>query len=282
MPIPQFLLTYKAKLSKLRRKLLYYTSKNTEGYRRLSLWIPELAMYKTDTLEFLADTAKKKGFSDLSSYADHLEDHPSDLEALRTNLTFLGTHFFRGNDWDFFDKNCLASFQNASDVRVWCAGCSSGKEVYSLIMLLHQYVPLESIHVLATDYNDKMLEDTKNGVYYNMHLAEIPEALQKRFLTIREKKFTFNDDIREIIDTKNLNLLTDSYPTGFDIILCRNVLKFFDPPVITEVHKKLVPSLNPGGYLFVSTDDGDDLETVKDPVALGLEQIGDRSIYRKF
>ena len=81
---------------------------------------------------------------------------------------------------------------------------------------------------------------------------------------------------------KNLNLLTDPFPAGFDVILCRNVLKFFSPQKIAQIQEQLAHSLNRGGFLFLSADDHHyDLEFINAPASMGLEQMDDRCIYRK-
>lgn len=270
----------KKQLKNLMKKLTP-PSDEEKAYQRITALIPELAFYKKETVLFLQDKAKELGYPDLSAYARALRRNREELEALKTSLTFKGTHFFRGEDWDFFTQECLAKLEGRKKVKVWSAACSSGEEVYSLVMALLDFVPLEEIDVLATDYNDALLEKCRDGRYYNMHLPEIPEQYQKYVLP-GEKQFSILPELKALVHTRNLNLLTDPFPGPFDIILCRNVLKFFSRDVIPQVHRKLAASLAENGFLFVSVD-GDEkgIELIKDPEALGLKAVdGKRGIYQ--
>ena len=114
-----------------------------------------------------------------------------------------------------------------------------------------------------------------------MHLKEVPEKYQHN-LDIGEKKFAVKPYVREAVHTARQDLIHDDYPTGFDVIVCRNVIKFFDPMVILKVQARLAASLNEGGFLFVSTDDDHaSLELIDDPQSLGLVRLEGRPIYQK-
>ena len=264
-----------------------------ESYRKIKEMIPELNSYKASTVRHLREKAAAAGCRDLEEYRLFLLEHAEELEKLKSNLTRNGTDFFRGNDWDYFNRACLAKFAGRKDIRVWCAGCSTGEEVFSLLLLLIDYVPLEGIRVLATDYSDEMLEKCRQAAYSAWNLNCIPEKHLKYVRLCRlsgplsvkkllKPKFTFVPEMKDVITTQNLNLLTDPYPEGFDIILCRNVLKFFSLETIGRLQEKLVRSLAEGGFLFLSTDgNSKNVELIRDPEALGVEQMDGRCIYRK-
>lgn len=114
-----------------------------------------------------------------------------------------------------------------------------------------------------------------------MHLEVIPEEFH-HYLIINKDSFTFIPEITGIVHTQTINLLTEEYPNDFNIILCRNVIKFFTPEKIREVQEKLASSLAMGGYLFLSDDDkSNGTEMIKEPALLGLRQICDKCIYQK-
>lgn len=250
-------------------------------YRRIEHVLPELKNYKKATIYHMSNRSKELGCKDLRQYYKKLRNDPEEQNYMKSNLTLKGTHFFRGEDWDYFRERCLSAFKGRKKLKLWCAGCSSGEEVYSLIMALLDYVPITEIDVLATDYNDDLLEKCKRGEYGDSHYAEIPERYRK-YLKKGPKRFSVLPELTETIHVKNLNLLTDPFPTGFDVILCRNVLKFFSPQKIAQIQEQLAYSLNRGGFLFLSADDHHcDLEFIDDPASMGLEQMDDRCIYRK-
>lgn len=258
-----------------RRELKYY--------KKIKRIVPELYSYKDATIEHLQERAEEKGCSSLKQYYEYLKNSDEELLFLKTNLTKKGTHFFRGDDWDFFNEKCLSQFAGKTDIRIWCAGCSSGEEAYSTLMSILDYVELSDVHILATDYNDELLEKCRNGSYFNMHYEEIPEQYRK-YVDKGPKKFTINPDLMNVVTTENIDLLKSPFPENMDIIVCRNVLKFFAPDVIAGIHVKLVQSLRSGGFLFVSSD-GDEknkhAEYIQDPERLDMIQIEDRSIFRK-
>jgi chemotaxis protein methyltransferase CheR len=263
-------------------KRLELLSSNERDYQKIIALIPELVFYKNETRLFLLDCAKEQGYPDLRSYYLMLRKNPEKLDALKTNLTFKGTHFFRGEDWEFFTQECLAKLEGRKNLKIWSAACSSGEEAYSLVMALMDYVPLEDMDVLATDYNDELLERCREGRYFNMHLPEIPERYRCHVET-GPKKFSIREELKAVVHTENLNLLKDPFPTGFDVILCRNVLKFFSREAIPQVQRKLAASLSENSFLFVSVDeDQKGIELIADPESMGLKAIdAKRGIYRR-
>ena len=255
-------------------------------YKKLLGMMPEIELYKVQTREHILNRAKEVNCANMREYVRFFSRNEAERRYLRQNLTLTGTHFFRGNDWEYFIAECLCAFAERDEeqpVRIWCAGCSSGQEAYSVIMGLMDYVPVERIRLLATDYNEEMLEKTRAASYFRMHYEEIPERYRQYFTFDAEgKKFSPLPEIRAAVETERLDLLTDEYPSGFDVILCRNVLKFFHPTQIPLVQAKLAASLSPGGFLFTATDDHHNgRELISDPASMGLVQLDGRCIYRK-
>ncbi len=233
--------------------------------------------YYPAMLDQMRRMAERAGCKDLTSYYRLLRSDREKLEQLKTNLTFKGTHFFRGPYWDVLSEKVLKSYSDKETVRIWCAGCSSGEEVFSLMMAAVEYIPLDKLDILATDYDEDVLNKFRTGTYFNLHYKEIPEKYLPYVIT-GEKKFTFGEEMRKSPRIENLNLLTDEYPTGFDLIVCRNVIKFFSAAKIREIEGRFCDCLIPGGYLFLSEDVNEDIH---DPHELGFERLGESTIYRR-
>lgn len=252
-------------------------------YRAIITLVPELAHYKKSTIWLLKKRAGERGFSSLGEYYDYLRDNPEGLEDLRHSLTLKGSHFFRGDDWDLFIESCLSTFAGRDRVRVWCAGCSSGEEVYSTILVLMDYVPLEAIEVLATDYDDGLLERCRRAEYHPRHFDELGERYARHARRVNEEgRFTFSDEMRAVVRTQNVNLLTDEYPKPFDVIVCLNVIKFFSPAQIERVKDRLAASLAPGGFLFVGREEEPhEADSIAQPEAHGLRLVGGQYIYQR-
>ncbi len=267
-------------LRKLKNILTGTGETREDYYRKFRELIPELDMYKKEQISYFEEVAAEHNCASLKEYYDYVCSDPEELQRLRRHVTYSGTHFFRGEDWPFFSERCLSSFRDADSVSVWCAGCSSGEEVYTLLMAMTEYLPAEKIHILATDYNEDLLETCRKGLYFRTRMFEIPEHYQKD-LILSGSRFTFPDEYKAAIRTEQQNLLTDAYPEGFDLILCRNVIKFFTFEMRESVQRKLAASLKQGGWLFLSHDDGNDDEMIGDPASMSLVQIENRSVYRR-
>ena len=253
-----------------------------KAYDKLKTMIPELNSYKKSTVYHIQRLAYSAGCRSFAEYCNRLEKHPEELSELKMNITLTRTNFFRGNDWSYFNEECLSMYKDRDSLRIWCAGCSSGKEVYSVILSALDYVPLQGIEVLASDYNDEMLALTVAGTYSLAELETIPEHMRRYIVKADSRRFTFAEELKGRITVQNIDLLKDDYPTGFDVILCRNVIKFFSPEIILLVQQKLVRSLNDHGFLFLSTDGNHKgVELIKDPEALDVVQMDGRCIYRR-
>ena len=253
-------------------------------YKKLRRMLPEIDLYKIQTRQHILNRAHEVGCGNMKAYVRFFSRSAEEREYLRRNLTLKGSHFFRGNDWDYFISTCLSTFAGREEpVRVWCAGCSTGEEVYSVLMGLMDYVPIERVTLLATDYNEDLLESVRLGKYSVRCYHETPERYRKyEQLNDKGNEFTMLPEICAAVRAERLDLLTDEYPADFDVILCRNVLKFFNRQQIPLVQAKLAASLLPGGFLFTATDDQHNgLELVADPPSMGLPQLDGRCIYRK-
>ena len=264
---------------------------DADWYEIIKQRIPELEDYKKSTILHVKDRAVARGCGTLEAYCRLLEKDPGESAWLRSNLTLSGTSFFRGRGWDFLRSVCMPELAKRGSVKVWCAGCAGGEEVYSVIMALLDHVPADAIELLATDYNEAVLQRCREGTYYVRLRRYIPEEYRHYAVpvfrcrsakdlarTVVRRPFTFPDGIRNIIRTEKVNLLTDPYPEGSDLILCRNVMKFFSPDVIPAVQERLAASLAENGFLFVSEDPK---EQIEDPEKMSLRQTEETTVYQK-
>ena len=271
---------------RLRLFLMRYTQHDKADLavlRQFEAMVPELTCYsRQQVLSQLSRQAINHGFGSLQDYYNEVASNPEALSQMRVNLTFLGSHFFRGDVWPKLGGICRSSFRNTpgNKIRVWCAGCANGKEVYSLLMVLLDFLPSDMIDLLATDYNPEQLRKCQDGIYPISTIKEIPTEYHHYLATFEhQQQFRISSDLRQMIQTKCHSLLSDEYPGGFDLILCRNVIKFFENDVKSQVQGKLAASLNDGGYLVIS----DDLvrEGIHDPGSMNLIQLDNTCIYKK-
>lgn len=204
-----------------------------------------------------------KGYAEYCQYvrSKQGEEEISDLiDAMSTNHTF----FFREISHFDFLKNtllpALAPKESAHpQLRIWSAACSSGEEPYSLALLLASYYGAKSAHwtIDCTDISFKILKKAKEGVFASERLHEVPRAMVDRYFVKCPKAgpdhYQVVDEIKDHMKFQQLNLLGEHYPfrLPYDLIVCRNVMIYFDKTTQSELVNKFWPLLKPGGYLFI-------------------------------
>lgn len=143
-------------------------------------------------------------------------------------------------------------------VRIWSAACSSGDEAYSLAILVREKLqprfPRAMIEIVATDIDTNVLQSARRARYSDYAVRNVPPEYLDRYFTLEDGRFILDRTVREMVRFKQLNLLDKGSMqrmNAFDIILCANVLIYFDVSARRHVLDLLHQSLDPGGYLFV-------------------------------
>ena len=178
------------------------------------------------------------------------------MDLLTTNYTFFcreGQHF------DFLRQRVIPALpaERAHPLRVWCAGCSSGQECYTLAMELSDCRTSGMLHVpfsiLGTDLSETAVEAAQKGVYASSDFLRLPFPWQGLYCEILpDGQFRVKDALRSCISFQRQNLMSPFYsaPT-YDIIFCRNVLIYFQDRERALLIQKLTDALLPGGYLMI-------------------------------
>jgi chemotaxis protein methyltransferase CheR len=141
-------------------------------------------------------------------------------------------------------------------IRIWSAAASTGQEPYSLAMVMKEMASQLSgwrIDILATDFSREVLEKAKAGIYSQFEVQRgLPIQMLVKYFTQIGEMWQIAPEIRAMVQFKPFNLLHDcSYLGPFDVILCRNVLIYFDQQTKTEVLDRLARVLVPDGYLVL-------------------------------
>lgn len=195
-----------------------------------------------------------------SAYAARLRSDTTEQQALVNLLTVNETYFFREPEQLRLLVECLiprrmAARESEAPVRILSAGCSSGEEVYSVIMLLtelHGELTTEYFEVIGGDIDSAMLEKARVGCYGRFSFRGVSLERQTRFFMPHEGQFEVKAAIRQQARFVPLNLSTPSASLGlFDAILYRNVSIYFDEPTRERILRNLVRLLKPEGYLLI-------------------------------
>ncbi len=145
-------------------------------------------------------------------------------------------------------------------IRIWVAGCATGEEVYSISILL-QEEGLNKVKIYATDVNEDVLTKAREGIYPISKMKEYTANYQKaggissfsEYYVAKYDHAIFNKSLQEHIVWAHHNLVTDASFNEFHLILCRNVMIYFNQQLHGQVHKLLYDSLIPLGILCLGT-----------------------------
>ncbi len=221
----------------------------------------DFSQYKESTLRRqLQRRMAVRQVTDLDDYVRLLRDDPEEAPALLHNLLVNVTAFFR--DPEAFDvlaqllKESLAPLAPQAKIRVWVPGCSTGKEVYTLAMVIsqvldHPAVLADRLKIFGTDLDEEALAEARQGVYPLADAQAIPADLRRRFLDEERDRFTINDLLRDCVVFARHNVNEDPPFPRLHLISCRNTLIYFTPPLQERVISLFRFGLLPGGLLFL-------------------------------
>ncbi|HEX9789632.1 MAG TPA: protein-glutamate O-methyltransferase [Kiloniellales bacterium] len=178
-------------------------------------------------------------------------------EAMTTNESF----FFRDQKpFDQFTKLVLPHMIQhraaKKTIRIWSAACSSGQEPYTLAMLLKENAKQLAgwrVEIVATDLSKEILDKAKEGMYSQFEVQRgLPINLLVKYFKQNGDRWQIDAGIREMVKYQQFNLLGNPATLGrFDVIFCRNVLIYFDPPTKTQIFSKLADIMPEDGFLYL-------------------------------
>lgn len=226
-----------------------------------------------DLIKFIIKSSTENA-NDLADYINKLKISDANsiiLKQLIATITIGETYFFR-------DKKQMDALQQfvipniikkkiASDkktLRVWSAGCSSGEEIYTMIIMFNELLPELSswnYQFLATDINTDSLSKAIEGRFRSWSMRAIPRKIQDKYFDFDGRDYIIKNEIKNKATFEYLNLNSNLYPSLLngtsdqDLILCRNVLIYFDIQHVSSIIEKLSSSLCDNGFLLLGASD---------------------------
>ena len=199
------------------------------------------------------------------SYAEYqaiLDRSPAEYERLRDTLTINVTRFYRNAEtWNLLRRDLIPRLcaPGTGEIRVWSAGCASGEEAYTIAILAAEHLDrtgrsgeLSRIVVDATDVDRLSLERAREARYRPENLSEMPQELVDRYLETSGPDLQVVARVRARVFVRRVDL-SAGRPPGRDyrMVVCRNVLIYFDRPMQERLFQVFTDSLAPGGYLVL-------------------------------
>jgi two-component system CheB/CheR fusion protein len=219
--------------------------------------------YRPDTLRNrLEARARALGCADVGRYRAHLLGERDEIDRLVEALVVPVTEFFR-DSWVFGELagRVLPSLRTTSNVvRAWVVGCATGQEAYTVAMLLAESSAREGgrgFEVLASDLDERSLETARHGIYPEASVNAVPPLLRERYFRRETDGFRVAQTIRGRMQFAQHDLVglrlapAEAIIASFDLILCRNVLIYFDGSLRAKAVDRLAAALEPGGALVI-------------------------------
>ncbi len=240
----------------------------------------------------IAPLVRRSGRQTFKEYLDLIENDGAEQTRAIASLTTNHTYFNREpHHFDHFTRNVrpdlIAQAQRGDTVRIWSAGCSSGEEIYTLLMVLlgedrneGRQLSKRKIVALASDLAEHAVRAAADAVYPAEALSKLPPALRENWCVpapdAEAASLGISPDIKQMVRFRQLNLLRP-WPFGslFDLIFCRNVMIYFDGPTKEQLVLNFARQLKPGAHLYIGHS-----ERVSGPATELLEPVG-TTIYRR-
>ena len=200
----------------------------------------------------------------IERYLDLLRQDAKEVNALFRDLLINVTNFFRDKEaFDALNELVIPQLfadRGASDVvRVWVPGCATGEEVFSVAILMREYMDtltaVPRIQIFATDIDEKALGIARTARYPEALLDSVSAERRKRFFHEDGGTFAVTKDVRDLCVFSPHSVIRDPPFSRLDLISCRNLLIYFGSDMQTQVIPTFHYSLRPGGYLFLGTSE---------------------------
>lgn len=233
----------------------------------------DFSQYREGTIRRrLARRMSVTGTVDYRGYLEILEENPEEYDQLLKTLTIKVSRFFRNQH--VFEKLQNGLFpdlfrqkeeKGTDALRIWCAGCAFGEEVFSVAISLSEYLKKNGakfgnydVTIFGTDIDEETLEKARLGVFGKESVKEIKQGILDEYFFVKKDQYRLVESIKSLVSFTIHDLTSKKHlcpPAGvvanYDLILCRNTLIYFTVPLQKRVFSSLFRSLNHGGYLLL-------------------------------
>ncbi|HEX8244966.1 MAG TPA: protein-glutamate O-methyltransferase CheR [Longimicrobium sp.] len=207
----------------------------------------------------IAVRMRARGQGSFADYAALLDREPAEYDHLLDTLTINVTKFFRNLEtWHAIEQQVLPPlFAVPGAIRVWSAGCASGEEAHTVSILMHEWTErhhrrgdVDRVRIVGTDIDRRSLENAQRGVYPELSLSETPPHLRQRWFT-PGPPFRIRPEAQRNVGFVRRDLISEPAEGGQNLILCRNVVIYFDREIQERLFRDFYDALVPGGFLVM-------------------------------
>ncbi|MFZ5862598.1 MAG: CheR family methyltransferase [Nitrospirota bacterium] len=278
MAIEQVSIPLSADVFKLLRDMLY---------DHCGVWLDDQSkFFMENRLQETLRRLRLSGFRDLYLFLKYDARRTEEFAVIVDLLTIHETYFFREDHQLQALRNeilpGLMKRRTDRTLRIWSAGSSTGEEPYSIAMTLANHPEYADWHIeiVASDISQRVLETARRGVYPPSSFRSTPPEYRERFFHAEGSGFRINDSVKRMVSFFAFNLADAERATlvpRVDVILCRNVIIYFDLPVKKRVIEMFWNRLRPGGYLLL----GHSESLINVSTAFNLRHLNRDIVYQK-
>jgi len=230
-----------------------------------------LNMYRNFNLTVYKDKCMKRRVAirmrstrcrNAAEYCNLLRQNPLELDLLQKTLTIHVSHFFRNPS--MFDKlrtevipgifnTCIKN--GVETLRVWCLGCAGGEEPFSLAILFREYFSKEirtiPVIIQGTDIDAQTLQHAQQAEFLEDRLKEVSAELRNRYFRPSGSRFRVSSEVRQMVTFQQADITSTAEYLPSDLVLCRNMLIYFNRPDQEKILHGIADILPPGGILVL-------------------------------
>ncbi|UBM63637.1 protein-glutamate O-methyltransferase CheR [Candidatus Sulfidibacterium hydrothermale] len=204
----------------------------------------------------------QEGLRSISELQNEILHRPEVFDRLVRDLSINVTEMFRNPDfYKSVRKKVIPVLKTYPYLKIWHAGCATGEEVFSFAILLHEEGLLERTQIYATDFNPYVIEQARKGIFPIRYIKEYTANYQKAggresfsdYYHANDEWVIFNKNLSKNMIFAEHNLVTDGVFAEVNMIVCRNVLIYFNRELQNKVLHLLHESLVTGGFLALGT-----------------------------
>jgi chemotaxis protein methyltransferase CheR len=225
-----------------------------EGIRTLAGL--DLLQYKRGQMERrLRSFAQRQGMRSLGDYLEVLRQDADELDRFLDRVTINVSQLWRNPEqWEALGREVIPQLAAERRIRVWSAGCSYGAECYTIAAVCLERAADARVAVKGTDIDPRVLARARAGVFSREDVRTVPAASLGRWFEGVEDGWRAKPELSRAISFDRADLLSMPVPTqAYDLVLCRNVVIYFNEDVRDKLHERLASSLRSGGFLVVGS-----------------------------
>ncbi len=215
----------------------------------------DLGLYKANQMQRrIIGMVEAQGMKSLDEFTAWILGNRSNAAAFLDKMAINVSELFRNPEkWVQMRTQVIPELlQGSSKLRCWSAGCSYGAEAHTLAMILDAHFS-GSHTIVGSDIDQAALGQAREGRFGATDVKGVPKEFRDKYLLQSGNDYVARPELKRYLTFKTQNLLADRFDSGFDLIMCRNVVIYFTDEAKDQLYRRFYDSLRPGGVLFVGS-----------------------------